>query len=263
MKKFAAILLSAVMALSLAACSNMAPAAENTATGVEAIKQAGKLVMMTNASFPPYEYMGEGGKIAGVDVDLAQMVADELGVELEIIDMNFDLLTSALASQKGDLVAAGMSITEERQQSVDFSIPYVDATLLIIVPEGSDIKGADDLVGLTISVQENTTSDLYVTDNVEGAKLLRFKSAVDAGTAVLSGKADVAVIDEMTAKNIVNANPGLQLLETPLAEEQYAMAVAKGNQGLLDVVNKVLEQAVADGTVDKLTAQHMEVTQNG
>lgn len=281
MKKVLAFLLASAMVVGLAACggtasstasepaksttSSVAGGSESTTGGqaggrtLDEIKASGKLVMMTNATFPPYEYHKDSG-IQGVDVALAQMVADELGVELEVLDMNFDLLIAALQGGKGDLVAAGMSITDERKTQVDFSIPYVDATLLIVVPEGSEITGPNDLVGKKIAVQENTTSDLYVTDNVDGAEVMRFKSAVDAGNTVVSGKADVAVIDELTAKSIVNNSDGkLTLLEEPLGQEQYAMAVQKGNAELLNLVNEVLQKAIDDGKVDSLIAEHMDL----
>lgn len=282
MKKVLAILMAALLTVGLVACGGAgsepatpgepssgasstpadasAPGSDTAAEtpNVDAIVAKGKLVMMTNATFPPYEYVKDG-VVTGVDADLAQKIADELGVELEILDMDFDLLIDALNSGKGDLVAAGMSITPERQENVDFSIPYVDSTLLIVVPTGSAITGPDDLAGLTISVQESTTSDLYVTDNVEGANVLRFKDAVEAGNAVKTGKADVAVIDQMTAQNVVNASPDeLELLGEALAQEQYAMAIGKDKPDLMAVVNKVLQEAVDADEVNGLITHHME-----
>lgn len=279
MKKFLALALTMMLLLGLVACGGnttstpatsspaaSAPASEAAstpaATGskIEQIQAAGKLVMMTNAEFPPFEYLSFN-EPAGVDIELAQMVADELGVELEVLNMDFDALVGALQSGKGDIVAAGMSITEERLQQVDFSIPYVDSTLLIIVPVGSSYTGPDDLTGLTIAVQEGTTSDLFATDYVEGATILRFKGAVEAGNAVKSGKADVAVIDQLTAQNVVNASPDeLMLLDEPLSQEQYAMAVGKGGEDLLALVNEVLGKAVEEGKVDELIATHMELS---
>lgn len=254
MKKIIAFALTTILMLAaLTGCSNQ----------LNDIKKAGKIVMMTNATFPPFEYK-EGKDVVGVDPDLAKKIADKIGVELEITDMNFDLLIEALKSGKGDFVAAGMSITDERKKAVDFSIPYIDTTLLIIVPQGSAIAAPADLEGKKIAVQENTTSDMYVSDNVGAEEVLRFKSAVDAGTAVTSGKADVAVIDEMTAKNVVAANDGqLVLLEEPLGREQYAMAVKKGNAELLKVINEVLQEAVDAGQVEELIAHHMELSKVG
>ncbi|MFV0413123.1 MAG: transporter substrate-binding domain-containing protein [Oscillospiraceae bacterium] len=277
MKKLLATALATLMVVSLAACggaassssaaasaaSSTSEAASASAAGgkLDAIKQAGKLVMLTNAEVPPFEYLGEGGAVSGVDVDLAQLVADELGVELEIVNMDFDLLIEAMNSGKGDIVAAGMSITEERKQQVDFSIPYVDTTILIVVPVGSTIASADDLAGKTIAVQEATTSDLFVTDNVEAKEILRFKSAVEAGTTVTTGKADVAVLDKLTAQNVVDATDGqLALLEEPVSQEQYAMALPKGNEDLLALVDEVLGKAVAADEVNALIAKHMALS---
>ncbi|NJP40531.1 transporter substrate-binding domain-containing protein [Oscillospiraceae bacterium HV4-5-C5C] len=236
--------------------TTVADSVEGTPT-LDAIKASGKLVMLTNATFPPFE-MVDGDKVVGVDVELAQRVADKIGVELEVQDMNFDLLTSALAAGKGDIIAAGMSITPERQEEVDFSTPYVDTNLLIIVPKDSTITGPDDLTGKTIAVQETTTSDLYVTDNVDSKEVLRFKSAVEAGNAVITGKADAAVIDEMTGQNVVNANPDdLTITDESLSHEQYAMAVAKGQEDLLAVVNEVLSEAVEKDDVNTLISKYM------
>ena len=279
MKKTLAFLMAAMMMLALAACGGATAAPSSSAVSdsssavlddssapeggkVAEIQAAGKLIMLTNAEFPPFEYLGEGAAVKGVDADLAQMIADELGVELEILNADFDTLIDMLNSGKGDLIAAGMSITPERQQQVDFSIPYVDTTLLIIVPVDSDITSAEDLIGKTIAVQEGTTSDLYVSDNVEAKEILRFKSAVEAGTTVSTGKADVAVLDELTAKNVVEANSDtLMLLEEPIAHEQYAMAIAKDGEDLLAVINTVLEKAVADDIVNQKIAEHMELSQ--
>lgn len=271
MKKVFSALLVALLLFGLVACgggqsssavSDVSGAsdasADTSAAGgkIQAIQDAGELVMLTNATFPPFEYV-KNNEFSGVDVELAQLIADELGVPLRVVDMDFDLLTEALNGGKGDIVAAGMSITEERQLEVDFSTPYVDARLAIVVPVGSDITSPDQLAGQTIAVQEATTSDMYVSDNVD-ATVLQFKDAVEAGSAVINGKATCAVIDELTAQNIVDSNPEeLMLLDDILAQEQYAMAVAKGDEEFLALVNKVLEQAVADDVVNQLIAKHM------
>lgn len=232
---------------------------------LEAIKASGKLVMITNATFPPFEYLDINGVsgVGGVDVALAKLVAEKIGVELEVVNMNFDLLVNALQNGKGDIAAAGMTITDERKEAVDFSVPYVDTTLMILVPTDSTISGPDDLNGLIVAVQEGTTSDLFVSDPtvVEPKEILRFKNAVDAGGAVINGKADAAVIDEMTAKNILENNQDkLVLLDEPLGVEQYAMAMAKGNDDLMAVVNEVLQEAVEQDLVNQLIAEHMALT---
>ncbi|MDL2323824.1 transporter substrate-binding domain-containing protein [Ruminococcaceae bacterium OttesenSCG-928-A16] len=282
MKKWMALAVSAILALGLVACGggnapsaaastggNAPSAAASTggaATGskVEAIKAAGKLVMLTNAEFPPFEYLAEGGVAAGVDVELAQKIADELGVELEVVNMDFDGLILALQSGKGDIVAAGMSIDEERKQQVDFSTPYVDTTLYIMVREGDEsIASIEDLAGKKVAVQEATTSDLFISDpgNVEVGEVLKFKASAEAASALKGGMADAVVMDDLTAKNVASALGGLTILDTvEVAHEQYAMAVQKGGDDLLAVVNKVLEEAVAQDAVNALISEHMELS---
>lgn len=255
MKKLLALVL--IFATVAAGCSK--PAFRT----VDKIKKDGKIVMLTNAAFEPYEYIA-GGEVAGVDVDLAQLIADELGVELVIENMNFDLLVEALKSGKGDFIAAGMTATEERAQSVDFSNEYVSNGLLIVVPVGSDIKSPEDLVGKRIAVQETTTADIYVTDNVQDADVMRLKDAVVAGTSVSDGRADACVLDIMPARGVVaNSNGTLELLEEKLTDESMSMAVGKGNKELLDVINRILGDARSSGLIDELTDKHMELITQG
>lgn len=226
-------------------------------TGVEKIKDEGKLVMLTNAAFPPFEYLGSDGSVAGVDVDIAKAIADELGVALEVVDMDFDGIVMAVQSGQGDLGVAGMTNTEERRQTVDFSINYVDTAQMIIVQEGSPIATPDDLTGKVIGVQLGTTGDLYASDYVEGAEISRFKTGSDAGMALANGQIDAVVIDAMPAAQIVAANAGLMLLDEPLTEEQYAIAISKDNADLKAVVDQVLQKLLDDGTVDALIEKHM------
>ncbi len=236
-------------------------AAVATGGGLQKIKDAGKLIMMTNATFPPYEYLN-GADVAGADVDIAQMVADEIGVELEVVDMDFDGLPIALQNGKGDLVAAGMTITPERQEAVDFSIPYTDATQLIIVnKDDPKVSGPDDFEGKTIGVQLGTTGDIYIQYEIEdGANITvkQYKSNMDAAMDLINGKLDAIVLDEMPAKSIMSANDSLAVIEEPFTEEQYAMAVAKGNTELLQVVDQVLMKLVENKQVQPLIEQHAQ-----
>ncbi len=235
---------------------------------VARIKDAGKIVMLTNAQFPPFEYTDDAGAPVGVDPDLAQAIADELGVELEIIDMDFDGLVDALKAGKGDFIAAGFTVSEERLKEVDFSTEYVTSAQMVVIPKGSDLA-ADDaaLSGKTISVQEGTTGDFYASGDqdmtasqIADANVLRFKSGIEAGMAVASGKADAMIIDELPATKIVESqSDALELLPTKLTDEQYAFAVNKGCEDLLEVINKVLTEKIDDGTVDSLVNQHMGV----
>ncbi|MGI6005108.1 MAG: ABC transporter substrate-binding protein [Christensenellales bacterium] len=225
------------------------------ATEVDAIKASGKIVMLTNASFPPFEYI-EGGEVVGIDVDVAGEIAKDLGVELEILDMNFDLLIDAVKSGKGDFAAAGMTVRPDRLEQVDFSINYVRSTQMILVPADSDIT-ADDLDGKVIAVQESTTGDFYVSDEIDAKEVLRFKSAVDAGAALSAGKCDAVVIDELPAKAIAAKSDGkLKVLDDALTEEDYAIAIKKGS-ALKAAIDQTLERLIAEGKLDEYAEKHM------
>ena len=281
MKKFIALALTVLMAaLVFAACAPAAPAAsdapsasesaaapsesasaEAEQSSVDKIKEAGELVLLTNAQFPPYEYLGDDNKPAVVDIDIDQMIADELGVELKVVDMDFGGLLTALSGGKGDLVAAGLTITDERKKSVDFCEPYANATQLIIVnKEDPKVSGVDDLAGKTIGVQLGTTGDIYVTDPgmVPDAKVKEYNSGLEAALDLANGKLDAVVLDELPAKSIVASNDALTLIDAPFTEEQYAFAVQKGDTALAEVINKVLAPLVKDGKVAEMTASHAE-----
>lgn len=213
--------------------------------------------MLTEATFPPFEYLGNDNKVAGVDIDIAAEIAKDLGMELEVQAMDFDGIIPSIVSGKGDMGIAGISVNEERKQSVDFSINYVDATLLIIVhKDNADILTADDLVGKTVGVQLGTTSDLLVSD-VEGVKeIVRYKSALESALDLSSKRLDAIVLDQLPAQQMIQANSDLKIIEEPLAVEQYAIAIKKGNTELLNAVNKTLERLIKEGFVDKKIDEH-------
>lgn len=247
-----------------AAASESVSASESAAAGdsdaVAKIKDAGKLVMLTNSQFAPYEYIGADGAVSGVDVDICQAIADELGVKLEVVDMDFDGLIAALSGGKGDLVAAGMTVDPERAESVDFSDTYADAKQLIVVnKEDPKVASADDLAGKTIGVQLGTTGDMYVSnpENVADATVKQYKGAPEAALDLKNGKLDAVVIDKLTAENIVASNDDLAIVDMPSTDEQYAIAVAKGNTGLTEVVNKVIKQLQDDGKIAEFTETHV------
>jgi polar amino acid transport system substrate-binding protein len=222
---------------------------------VDKIKARGKLIMATNASFPPFEFV-DGSEYVGVDVDMAKEIAADLGVELEIADMEFASIIGAVQTGKADLGIAGMSVNEERKQSVDFSIEYTKSQLYILVKtENTDITGPDGLVNKTIAVQTGTTSDTYASDT-EGATMQRFSSFLDAAQAVKTGKADAMVVDMLTAEAILAENADLKMLEEPLADEGYAIAVAKGNQTLLDAVNATLTRLIDEGKIEEFKTKY-------
>lgn len=253
-KKLSIMLLCAVMiisAFSFTACSNSGKTLQD-------IKDAGKLVLLTNSGFPPFEYV-EGTEVVGVDIELAQLIADEIGVELEVVDMDFNLLIEALKSGKGDLIAAGMTVTDERAEEIDFSMVYIEMGLKVIVPVDSDITSFDDLEGKKIGVQASTTADIYAQENYTTAEVLQFTKPVDAVNAVMSGNADAAIIDLLPAEAFVNEYPSeIKLLDGLLSEEVTAMGVQKGSDELLEVVNSVLQKSLDDGTFDTIFNKHME-----
>ena len=227
---------------------------------MDKIKEAGELVLLTNAQFPPYEYLGDDNQPTGVDIEIAQKIADELGVKLTVVDMDFDGLVPALNGGKGDFIAAGYTITEERQQSVDFSDEYATSNQMVIVTKDDPkVAGAtvEDLAGKTIGVQLGTTGDLFVSDEVEGATVKQYKSAIEAGMDLANGKLDAVVVDKLPAQSIVANNDSLTVYDDVLTTEQYAMAVRKGeSDDLLEVINKVL--ADMKGDIQDLTQKHFD-----
>ena len=262
LKKIAALVLALVMVFSLAACGSSAPAEQKSDASatptLDALKEKGKLVVMTNPAFPPFEYIDAKGNVAGVDLDLAQKIADAVGVELEIVDMNFDLLIDSLKGGKGDLVASGMTRTDARAEIIDFSDIYISMGLKVIVPVGTDIKTFDDLAGKKIAVQEATTADIYVQEHYPDATPLQFKSAIDAGNAVKSGNADCAVVDMLPAEYMTANSPEIELMPELLSAEDTAMGVAKGQEDFLAVVNEVLHEAMDSGFLDESFDKHMQ-----
>ena len=222
------------------------------------------LKMGTNAAFPPYEfYSDETGEIIGIDAEVAALICEKLGCELEIVDMDFDALIPAVTNGKVDFVMAGMTVTEERQQSVDFTTSYATGVQVVIVKEDSAIASVDDLfaegASHKIGVQQGTTGDLYCTWDLEDnglATIERYKSGTDAVLALTSGKVDCVVIDNEPAKNYVAANDGLKILDTEYITENYAIALNKGSE-LTEKINAALEELIADGSVQAVIDQYI------
>jgi polar amino acid transport system substrate-binding protein len=222
------------------------------------------LTMATNASFPPYEYIGEGGAVVGIDAEIAAAICAKLGYELEIADMEFDSIIPAVQSGKADFAMAGMTVTEDRLQSVNFSTSYATGIQAVIVKEDSPITKAEDLKtaggNYTIGVQLTTTGDLYATWDIEDAGLgivARFPNGNEAVMALVSGKVDCVLIDNEPAKAYVAANPGLKVLDTEYTVEDYAAAIAKENTELLEKFNAALEELIADGTVESIIDKYI------
>ncbi len=253
-KKILVILLCLLMVVSLASLS----ACSKKGTTIKDIQKAGKLVLLTSSGFPPFEYV-EGTEVVGVDIELAQLIADKLGVELEVVDMDFNLLIEALKSGKGDLIAAGMTATDERAEEIDFSIVYIEMGLKVIVPIDSTLSSFDQLDGKKIAVQASTTADIYAQNNYKNAQLLQFTKPIDAVNAVMSGNADAAIIDLLPAEAFVNENPTkIKLMDGLLSKEQTAMGVRKNSDDFLALVNEVLQQSLDDGTFDAIYQKHMD-----
>ena len=242
MKKILAVVLALMMVLSLAACGGSA--------------KKDTLTMATNAYFPPYEYY-ENDKIVGIDAEVAAVIAEKLGMELVIEDMDFGSIIAAVQTGKVDMGMAGMTVTEERLESVNFSDVYAVGVQVVIVNEGSAIASLDDLAGKKIGVQENTTGDIYSTDEFGDEFIERYPKGSDAVLALTQGKIDAVIIDNEPAKNFVAANAGLVILDTEYAVEDYAIAVSKDNADLLEKINKALAELTADGTLDKIVAKYI------
>lgn len=216
-----------------------------------------KLVMGTNAEFPPYEYVDDNGKIVGIDAEIAQAVAEKMGYELEIRDMKFDSLITAVQSGNIDFALAGMTVSEERLLSVNFSDTYATGVQVVIVKEGSEIAGIDDLQGKMIGVQSGTTGDIYCTDDYGQEHVKQYDSGALAVAALMNGQVDCVVIDNEPAKNFVKANAGLKILDTEYTVEDYAAAIAKDNQELLDAFNKALAELKAEGKLDEIVNKYI------
>ena len=270
MKKLFALLLATLMVLAMfAGCgasqpaATEAPAAEDTAAPAFTTVEAGTLIMATNAAFPPYEYI-EGNEVVGIDAEIAAAIAEKLGLELIIDDMEFDAIIEAVRGGKADIGLAGMTVTPEREEVVNFTTSYATGVQVVIVAEGSAITSVDDLFAEgafhNIGVQRNTTGDLYTTWDLEDAGMAsidRYSKGADAVQALITGKVDCVVIDNEPAKAFVEANEGLKILDTEYVLENYAAAMNKNNPELFEAVNKALEELIADGTVAAIISKYI------
>ena len=263
MKKIIALLLSILMVCSLAACASKqdtAAASETASTETAASSSEEKtLTMATNVAFPPYEFY-ENEKPASIDVEIATAICEKLGYKLDIMDIEFGAILGAVSSGKADFTMAGLTVTDERKPSVDFSTSYATGIQSIVVKEDSPITSADDLYAdgadYQIGVQQDTTGDIYCSDDFGDDHVQRFNKGADAVAALVSGKLDCVVIDNEPAKSFVAANEGLKVLDTAYAVEDYAAAFAKGSE-LTEPFNKALEELIADGTVQKIVDKYI------
>ena len=260
-----------VAALALTACggsaSSVASSVASSAASSEAAStsaaagelttvEAGKLTMATNAAFPPYEMTTDAGEFEGIDIETAQAIADKLGLELQIDDMDFDAALLSVQQGKADIVMAGVTVTDERKAVMDFSDSYATGIQSIIVPEGSDIASPDDLAGKMIGTQRGTTGYIYCSDDFGDENVVAYDNGLTAVQALNNGQVDAVVIDNAPAQEFVAANPGLKILDTSYAEEDYAIGMAK-NSPLEDAVNSALEELKADGTLQSIVDQYI------
>ena len=274
MKKFLSIALALVTVVMALAAFTSCSKDENT------------LVMATNAAFPPYEFK-EGDKFAGIDVEIAEAIAEKLGMKLEIADVEFGTIIGGVQSGKYDFGMAGMTVTPKRQESVDFSTTYATGIQVIIVKDGSAIESLDSIfefydngdpvalknTDMKVGVQQDTTGDIYCSDDitnwgfndveedgtVKTDRVVRYKTGADAVAALKAGKVDCVIIDNEPAKSFVKANEGIHILEgdNEYVIEDYAICVSKENKDLLEKINKALDELKKDGTIDKIVAKYI------
>ncbi|MBQ4562744.1 MAG: transporter substrate-binding domain-containing protein [Clostridia bacterium] len=259
--KILALVLAVVMCFGiLAACGTKPaedPANDANETADAPANDAKVFKMGTNAAFPPYEYK-EGEEFVGIDVEIATAIAEKLGGTLEVVDMEFDSIITAVNQGEVDFGMAGMTVTDERLLEVNFSSSYATGVQSVIVAEGSEIASLDDLAGKKIGVQLGTTGDIYATDDYGAEFVTQYGKGADAVIALKGGDVDAVIIDNEPAKAFVAENEGLTILDTDYAVEDYAIAVKKDNTDLLDDINAALEALTADGTIDSIIAKYIK-----
>lgn len=263
MKKLLALILAVLMLVTCFA-------------GCGAKKDDNKLVMATNAAFPPYEFKDDGGEFAGIDVEIAGLIAKELGLELEIVDIEFGAIIAGVQTGKYDIGMAGLTVTDERKESVNFTNSYAKGIQSVIVKADSPYASFEDFYtgfddagdpagvkdGIKIGVQQDTTGDIYSSDAPENwgfgeDKVERYKTGADAVEALKAGKVTAVIIDNEPAKSFVNANTGLKILDGSYAEEDYAIAINKADTELLDKINAALKKLTDDGSIAKIVNKYI------
>ena len=280
MKKFLTCLLALAMVLSLAACggkdsgsgnagttppasSGSGDAAGDSGSAAFTTVEEGKLHMSTNAAFPPYEMTTDAGGFEGIDVEVAQAIAEKLGLELVVDDMGFDAALTAVQTGQSDIAMAGITVTEDRQQVMDFSDSYATGIQVVIVKEDSPIATVADLSNAQmIGCQKATTGYIYCSDTPENGgygedHVTAYETGALAVMALVNGQVDAVVIDNEPAKAFVAENPGLEILDTEFAVEDYAIGVAKGNTALLDAINAAMAELKADGTFQSIVDKYI------
>ena len=278
MKKIFALVLALCMVFALAACGEAASdptdapeseapvseAPESEAPASEAPEGdgtfttivEGKLTMSTNAQFPPYEMTTDDGGFEGIDVEIATAIAEKLGLELDILDMDFDSALLAVQQGKSDIVMAGVTVNEDRQLVMDFTDSYATGVQVIIVKEGSDVT-IDNMGEGLIGTQRGTTGNIYCTDDYGEEHVMAYDDGFTAVQALMNGQVDCVVIDNAPAQEFVKNNAGLTILDTEYANEDYAIGLNKGNTALLDAINTALNELISDGTVQTIIDKYI------
>ena len=246
MKKIIALTLAVVMmALCLTACSPKGPSLAD-------IKKAGKLVVATSPDFPPFENL-EGGEVVGIEVEIMELICAELGVELVLEKINFDAVLTGVQTGKYDCGMSGISVTPKREKNTLFTVPYCLAAQCIVVRADSNITSKEDLAGKKISVQTGTTAAEFCSG--EGYTLSQFEANQDAKLALIQGKVDAWVVDDLTAAEMCGDDDSVKILSDSMTTEPYAFAFAFGSEDLVEEINKILTKLINDGTVANLFAE--------
>jgi polar amino acid transport system substrate-binding protein len=249
------------------------PAGDSVSEKLGAILDAGTLVVYTDPNFAPFEYIGDDGAIVGVDIALAEAIAGELGVSLDVKEAKFDSILMALKGGKGDIAISGFTITDERRESVDFSDPYIDSVQYLILPEGSGIAALEDLAGQTVGVAKGYTGQLLIESELEPGGALdgknvtvnAYNSAMEAVLDLNTGRVSAVIMDEYVAKTIAENTAGVKAAELryadgTLASEQYGVAVPKGNEDLLEVANSVIARLESEGRIAEWVVEYSAVS---
>ena len=249
MKKIIALALVAIMLVcTLAGCGAKGKT-------LAEVKEAGKLTVATSPDFPPFESL-EGDKVVGIEVDILELIAKELGVELEIIQMDFDSVLLGVQAAKYDCGMSGITANEDRKQNMLFTTPYYNAAQVIVVKQGSAITGKADLTGKKVSVQTGTTADEGC--KAEGLDVSAFAANADAKAALTTGKVDAWIVDNLTAIQMLEDGDGLVILSEKMTEEPYAFAFAFGSEDLVAEIDKALKTLIDNGTVESIFAKYGE-----
>ncbi len=283
MKKVFSLILALTLVLALAACGSSgnnggagsngqdsSQTAGGDASGSDAVDvgslvvESGKLHMSTNASFPPYEMVANDGNFEGIDVEIATLIAEKMGLELVVDDMDFNAALEAVQNGKSDIAMAGITVNEDRLVNMDFTTSYATGVQVIIVPEDSPIQTVDDLSNAElIGTQDGTTGYIYCSDTPENGgygedHVVAYENGSVAVQALLAGKVDCVVIDNEPAKAYVEANPGLKILDTEFTVEDYAIAVKKGSADMLDQLNSILKELTDDGSIQAIIDKYIQ-----